>query len=222
LSPCRIDHITVTAPSLAVGAAFVRNALGVSPQTGGEHPRMGTHNLLLRLGDTLFLEVIAVNPSAGQPARPRWFALDTLAPQSAAALATWVVRTDDIRSKVSAASEPLGNIEPMSRGPLDWLITIPADGSLPLDGVAPTLIEWHCDDHPARKLDDQGMSLVKLELFHPEPGRIAKLLQSLALEAPVSIQAGPASRMVAHIQSPRGLRRLPADWPPLDERHFHF
>lgn len=208
MSPCRIDHITVTAPSLAVGAAFVRNALGVSPQNGGEHPRMATHNLLLQLGDALFLEVIAANPSAGQAARPRWFALDSLSPQSAATLATWVVRTDDIHATVSAATETLGNIEPMSRGSLDWLITIPADGSLPLDGVAPSLIEWHCDEHPASKLDDQGLSLVKLELFHPEPGRIAKLLQSLALEAPVSILAGPVPRLVAHIQTPRGLRRL--------------
>lgn len=214
LSPCHIDHITVTAPSLAAGAAFVRNALGVSPQTGGEHPRMGTHNLLLRLGDALFLEVIAANPSAVPPARPRWFALDMLNPQSAAALATWVVRTDDIHAKASAASETLGNIEPMSRGLLDWLITIPADGSLPLDGLAPTLIEWHCDDHPASKLDDQGLSLVKLELFHPEPGRITKLLQSMVVEAPVSILTGPVSRLVAHIQTPRGLRLLPGDLHP--------
>ena len=182
---------------------------------------MGTHNLLLRLGDALFLEVIAANPLAGQPARPRWFALDTLAPQSAAALATWVVRTDDIHSKVQAASEALGNIEPMSRGTLDWLITIPVDGSLPLDGVAPALIEWHSDEHPARKLDDQGLSLVKLELFHPTPERIANLLQSLAVEAPVAILPGPASRLVAHIQTPRGLRLLPAAMPsvqPGDEQ----
>jgi len=214
LSPCHIDHLTVTAPSLAVGADFVRKALGVSPQTGGEHPRMGTHNLLLRLGDTLFLEVIAANPSADQAARPRWFALDTLNPQSAATLATWVVRTDDIYAKVSAASKTLGNIEPMSRGLLDWLITIPADGSLPLDGIAPTLIEWHSEEHPARKLDDQGLSLVKLELCHPEPGRIAKLLRSLVVEAPVSILAAPVSRLVAHIQTPRGLRLLPGDLHP--------
>ena len=31
----------------------------------------------------------------------------------------------------------------MSCGSLNWLLTIPADGSLPIDGVAPTLIEWH-------------------------------------------------------------------------------
>lgn len=54
-----LDHITVTAFSLEAGAAFVSETLGVAPQAGGEHPRMATHNLLLRLGDAMFLEVIA-------------------------------------------------------------------------------------------------------------------------------------------------------------------
>jgi hypothetical protein len=206
---CRIDHLTITAPSLATGAAFVRDALGVAPQTGGEHPRMGTHNLLLRLGDSLFLEVIAANPAASAPDRPRWFALDTLTPQSAPALATWVIRTPDIRSAVAAASEPLGNIEPMSRGALDWLITIPADGSLPLAGAAPALIEWHTDTHPAGKLVDHGLSLARLELHHPDPNRLSRLLRSLELEAPVLVVAGEMPRLVAHIRTPQGLRVLP-------------
>lgn len=182
---------------------------------------MGTHNLLLRLGEAIFLEVIATNPSAIKPGRPRWFALDTVAPQSEAALATWVVRTTDIQTKVAASPEPLGEIEPMSRGPLNWLITIPADGSLALGGTAPTLIEWHTAVHPALKLKDQGLSLVKLELFHPDPERLANLLQFLEIEAPVSVLAGTVARLVAHIHTPQGLRLLssrqpsaPADRPP--------
>ena len=75
MTRCLIDHITVTAPTLEAGAAFVVQALGVAPQPGGEHPLMGTHNLLLKLSDTAFLEVIAVNPKATAPQRPRWFEL---------------------------------------------------------------------------------------------------------------------------------------------------
>ena len=151
-----IDHLTVTAFSLEVGAAFVSQVLGVMPQRGGEHPRMGTHNLLLRLGDTLFLEVIAPNPVAQAPARPRWFGLDRLGADSSPSLSTWVARTADIQASAAAASEPLGEIEPMSRGTLNWLITIPADGCVPLSGCAPALIEWHADVHPAAGLHDQG------------------------------------------------------------------
>lgn len=208
---CLIDHITVTAPTLETGAEFVRQALGVAPQRGGEHPRMGTHNLLLRLGDSLFLEVISVNPDAPSPARPRWFALDTLLPDSPPVLSTWVARTPDIHATASACSEAIGNIEPMSRGTLNWQITIPGDGSLPVNGIAPALIEWHTEVHPASTLQDHGLSLAHLELFHPEPERITRLLQSIGLDGPISVSPASSSRtarMVAHINTPRGLRSL--------------
>jgi hypothetical protein len=211
-----LDHITVTAFSLEAGAAFVFETLGVSPQIGGEHPRMATHNLLLRLGDTMFLEVIAPNPNAPAPPRPRWFALDSLGPKSVPSLSTWVVRSTDIRTTAAAASEPLGNVEPMSRGALNWLITSPADGSVPLDGTAPALIEWHTDVHPAANLQNKGLSLAKLQIHHPNPNRVSRLLSSLKLEAPVSVlapAAGASACLVAHINTPQGLRVLSAPQP---------
>ena len=136
-----IDHIAITAPTLEAGAELVKNSLGVAPQKGGEHPRMGTHNLLLRLGDSVYLEVIACNPAADKPERPRWFALDEVNKNTKAKVKTWVVRTEDIYSTLDACSERIGNVEPMSRGELNWLITIPEDGSLPINGGAPALIQ---------------------------------------------------------------------------------
>ena len=69
----RLDHIAVTAPSLAVGVEYVRQTLGVTPQVGGEHPRMGTHNYFLKLGEKVYLEVISINPDAPSPDRPDGF-----------------------------------------------------------------------------------------------------------------------------------------------------
>ena len=213
MSRCYIDHIAVTAASLEAGSEFISQTLGVEPQAGGEHPRMGTHNLLLRLGESLYLEVIASNPQAPAPARPRWFGLDSLRPDALPALTTWVIRTTDIYATAATCSEPLGNIEPMSRGSLNWLITIPADGLVPLNGVAPALIEWHTDGHPASRLQDVGLSLVKLEIFHPEPVRVSRLLSSICLEGPFFVYAlsgGSAPHLVAHIDTPQGLRKLSA------------
>ncbi|NKI97657.1 VOC family protein [Rhizobacter sp. SG703] len=210
---CQIDHLTVTAPTLAQGAAFVRDALGVELQPGGEHPRMGTHNLLLRLGDSLFLEVIAVNPDAPRPTRPRWFALDALHANAPPRLTTWVARTDDIRRAGASAPEALGPIEPITRGRLQWLITIPADGSLPLGGAAPALIEWQTPVHPASGLQDVGCSLQRFEVFHPEPDRIGALLAALGLAQAVVVSplpAGAAPRLVAQIRTPSGLRTIGA------------
>ncbi len=169
---------------------------------------MGTHNLLLRLGPTMFLEVIAPNPAAPAPPRPRWFALDCLQPDSPPALSTWVVRTTDMPASVAAATEALGRVEPMSRGALNWLITIPEDGSVALDGAGPALIEWQAAVHPASGLEDRGLALEKLEIIHPEPDRVARLLGALKLDAPVSVrhaQSGESARLAAHIRTPQGL-----------------
>lgn len=211
MSRCFTDHLVIVSPSLESGAAFIIKTLGVEPQTGGEHPRMGTHNLLVRLGEMTYLEVLAPNPDAPSPGRPRWFGLDDLRPDSEPSLSTWVVRTTDIVSKSAASSEPLGNVESMSRGDLNWLLTIPADGVIPLNGVAPAVIEWHTDVHPASRMEDAGLSLAKLEIFHPEPARVSRLLSSINLDGPFLISASlnaAAPHLVAHINTPWGPRRL--------------
>ena len=213
MTPCQLDHLVITASTLAQGAAFVRQALGVDLQAGGEHPRMGTHNLLLRLGDGLFLEVIAVDPEAPAPSRPRWFALDELRADDPPRLSHWVARTDDIQRATAEACEALGSIEPITRGPLQWLITIPVDGRLPLSGIAPALIEWQTPPHPASRLADRGCTLQRLEAVHPQPRRVASLLASLGLAQAVQVsapEAGAPPRLVAHILTPTGLRTLGA------------
>jgi hypothetical protein len=173
---------------------------------------LGTpRNLLTGRGDVLFLEIIAPNPDAPAPAGPRWFALDSLRPDSKPALCTWVARKSNIRATASACSEALGSMEPMSPGALNWLITIAAHGALPLNGIAPAFIEWKTDIHPAAKLQDHGLSLVRLELFHPEPERISRLLRSIGLEGPVAVSLLRGARvpyLVAQIDTPNGLRSL--------------
>lgn len=207
-----LDHIAVAAPDLASGARFVEHALGVRLQPGGVHSRMGTHNLLLRLGDDVYLEVIAPDPAAPQPGRPRWFELDRLAPASPPRVATWVARTDDIAAARQACGMEVGEAEPMTRGALSWRITIPADGSLPGGGAAPTLIQWDGAAHPAAALDDVGCTLEGLDLFHPEPARIRGVLDAMGFTGKVDVHAlpaGAASHLSVRVRTPYGLRTLP-------------
>ena len=152
-----IDHIAVAAHTLAQGVEYVRACLGIEMPYGGAHPRMGTHNHLVRLGPAVFLEVIAVDPAAPAPARPRWFGLDDPALQAELAAAprllTWVVRTGDIAGALLACSRPLGAIQPMTRGELRWLITFPDDGTMVDGGAMPALIHWHGPgEHPAGRM----------------------------------------------------------------------
>ena len=222
--PCEIDHLTITAPTLALGAAYVEQTLGVSMQPGGEHPRMGTHNLLLKLGDALFLEVIAANPAEARPPRPRWFALDALGADAAPRLAHWVVRpvrpvvppmarTDSIRSAPADCLAAAGIVETMTRGSLQWLITIPADGTLPLDGAMPALIEWQTPQHPGAQLLDSGCTLRGFEVHTSKPQHVRALLDRLALGTAVklvALSAGEPVRLLAHFDTPHGPRSVGA------------
>ena len=208
MSECVIDHIVIAAPELEAGAARVEKCLGVKPQMGGQHPRMGTHNRELRLGKEGYLEVIACNPSADQPDRPRWFAHDELDGAAPMRMQTWVARTGNIREALACSSETLGEIEAMSRGDLNWHISIPRDGRLPLGGSAPALIEWSDGMHPAAQLEDCGLSLAELQLYSPQPERVERLLDSLGFTGPVKVLAGKSAKLCALIDTPYGTRTL--------------
>lgn len=203
----QLDHIVVTAPSLFPGVEHVNQALGVTLEVGGEHPRMGTHNYFVKLGERVYLEVIAIDPEAPAPGRPRWYGLDE---GESLRLATWVARTNDIEAASLASPEPLGTVEPMSRSNFNWHITIPEDGSLPLDGIAPTLIQWQ-DAHPADGLQDAGCSLIRLAGFHPEPGKVDAMLTAIGFEGDFSVSPLPRGQrpyLVVHIDTPGGRREL--------------
>ena len=209
---CELDHLAVTAPALQAGVDWVYQVLGVAPDGGGEHPAMGTHNRLLRLGESTYLEVIAINPAAPTPDRPRWFGLDALTPDAPPRLRTWIARSDDIVASLAAAGEMLGTVTPMGRGALQWLITIPDDGKPTMGGVAPALIQWQgVLPHPATGLPDHGLRLRALELLHPRPHRVMALLQALGVQGPVQVRRsadGDGSSLMAHIDTPQGLRSL--------------
>lgn len=205
--PTCLDHITVVAASLEAGSRFVRESLGVEPQAGRSHPSMGTHNRLLRLGDTVYLEVIAADPDAPPPSRPRWFGLDHVSSATPPRLAAWVASTDDI---VSVAVPALGVVETMRREHHAWQMTLTADGDPPLSGAGPLLIQRAPGVHPARALPDAGLRLRWLRVHHPEPARVSALLAKLRLatQPEVRVVHGDTCSLVAEIDTPSGPRSL--------------
>lgn len=202
-----LDHLVITAGTRAAGMAYVADVLGVAMREGGEHPRMFTHNALLRLGEAEYLEVIAANPDAPAPARPRWFDLDRHGADAEPRLVTWVVRTSDIQAAASRSPIPLGQIEAMTRGSLSWLITIPPDGSLPLGGAGPDLIQWSTTEHPAASLPDMGCRLEELVIHHAEADRLEEFLKDIGFEGRVACARpepnhGPG--LTARMRTPTG------------------
>lgn len=206
------DHLVLAAADLDAGAAWLEGRLGVRLAAGGRHVRMGTHNRLLRLGERLYLELIAIDPEAAAPGRPRWFALDRLplARGDRPRLIHWVARSTDIYGDAAACTEPLGEILAMERGGYRWRITVPDDGHLPGAGLVPSLIQWDVPIHPAASLADAGCALMKLEAYHPQPASIRGALDSLGLGRQLDVHAADDGQalFVAYLRTPLGLVEL--------------
>jgi len=200
-----IDHLVIAAPSLAAGADYVRDTLGVEMAPGGEHPRLGTHHRLLKLGETTYLEVLAVNPNAPRPNHPHWFGLDSLASDAIPRLVAWVARVDDIRGVVAASSFDFGDVREMSRDDLTWLITVGRGGQLPLDGVAPVLIQWLTGKHPTSRLPDARCTLATLRGAYPDE---TAALTGLDVDPRWLFSSVRGPGLEASIQTPAGLRTL--------------
>ncbi|MCC5976355.1 MAG: VOC family protein [Rubellimicrobium sp.] len=195
----RLDHIAVTCADLDAGVARVEALLGAPLAPGGQHVRYATHNRLLGLGPDEYLEVIAPDPGAC-PSGPRWFALDHAAEPR---LANWIVAVPDLDAALSAAPPGAGSPVALSRGDLAWRIAVPDDGSLPMGGGFPTLIEWRSRPHPATALPDHGIRLTALEIHHPEAADLAARLGSLA-DLRLRFHRAAAPGLRARLATPAG------------------
>jgi len=206
-----LDHLTVAALSLDEGVAHVRRALGVEIPPGGAHPIMGTHNHLMQLGNSVFLEVIAPDPGV-TPQRPRWFGLDDPDMHRRLAcsprLLTWVVRVADIRTALADVPGAAGEPVQVSRGTLSWQISIAPDGSLPSGGAFPTLIEWPDGVLPGLSMPDLGCRLDRLSITHLDGASLAASLKSFFADDRVVISSGAEIELRAAIMTPLGPREL--------------
>ncbi len=173
---------------------------------------MGTHNALLRLGDRIYLEIIAIDPAATRPLRPRWFGLDGIALQAELTerprLIHWVARTSEIERRAAACPVALGTVHTMSRGDYRWRITIPDDGTLPAKGIVPTLIEWDVPQHPAESLPQSNVSIAGLAAAHPDPAAIRAALAALGLDSALPVTYDRDARLAAMLRTPRGIVTL--------------
>lgn len=200
----KLDHLAVASTDLAEGTAWVEEQLGVTLQPGGQHPRYGTYNTLLGLADGLYFEVIAKEPGAVPEAGHAWFGLDDFT--GPPRLANWICQTDDLAAALAKAPAAAGSARALTRGDLQWQITVPDDGSLPYQGAFPTLIEWGADmQHPSARLAPSGVRLRKLEVSHPDASDLMQMVD--LADSRVEMVLGPFG-LRATFDTPSGVRTL--------------
>jgi hypothetical protein len=214
--PLQLDHLVVLAPTLESGARHVSDALGCDTVEGGRHAAMGTHNRLLNLWGGQYLEVVAIDPQAEAPARPRWFGFDQPALQARLAdgpfLAHWVARVERPKHLARWRSQYPRRIAPvlaMQRGDFDWHITVPDDGSLPGDGLLPSLIQWTGPLHPSARLPEATLALRSLRGFHGQAATLQQELDWLGARHLLTLDATLVEpSLVAEFDTPHGVRIL--------------
>lgn len=217
-----IDHLVVAADSLEQGAAWCAATFGIQPSGGGKHPLMGTHNRVIAISSENFpdcyLEVIAIDPDAPEPGRPRWFGLDHPAVREAVResprLVHAVARTSRIemlrRDLATLALNP-GELLAARRdtpdGLLKWRITVRDDGLADCAGALPSLIEWE-GQHPCAHMPLTDVALQGLVLRGLPPQAVDVLkLPSVHTSPSDAVQNAP---LTATLESPRSLVVLDA------------
>lgn len=211
----RLDHLVVLAATLEQGAAWCASTLGIAPGPGGKHPLFGTHNRLLKIATAVYedayLEIIAIDPQAAPPARPRWFGLDDPHVQQRLQrdgphLAHVVARSPQLDMhrwgliQVGLQpGEPVKASRDTPQGPLAWEILVRPDGTPLCAGALPTLIQWQ-GRHPAQAMPDSGVTLQGLTL-RGVPARAATVLRLRGVDVRETLD-GPALEAV--LRTPKG------------------
>jgi hypothetical protein len=218
MKPAEFDHIVFACRDLDQGAAFVEEKLGVPSQPGGLHVKMGTHNRLLSLGPTSFLELIAIDPNGATPFQRRWFGLDDDSLQHEIShqpkLVHWVVRSPivgdasdtDIEQRTEAVRGVTGPIHPIQRGNFSWRITIPPQGTPMYGGVVPTVIQWDVPSPAYLSLIDQGVRLVGLKAAVEDQNlsRVRGALGAQRADHLIDLSVGREERLSVTLQVPKG------------------
>ncbi|BBK31491.1 glyoxalase-like protein [Stella humosa] len=209
----KLDHLTVIAPTLAEGVAHVRSCLGLEVPFGQRHAYMGTHNHLLQLGDGVYLEIVAVDPDAAGPGRPRWFGLDDQQAVRAdwdagRRLRGWVAGTDRIDMVLARREGTFGRKVSLPSSDPTFEFSLLDDGSLPLGGAAPSIIDRRGKARAMATMADLGARLRSFSLEHPEADAISALYRELAIERAPSVSHGGGLRYRARIETPGGMREL--------------
>lgn len=197
-----LDHVTLGTSSLAAGIAAVRDVLGIEIPPGGKHPDMSTHNRVVNVSESRFLELIAVDPDAPAVPHKRWFGLDDPAVKARIATAPrgvgWVVRTDDLDRVIAASPVELGEARRMSRGERTWRLTVPEAGAMPYDGLVPAFIEWSPGPHPSVGMQFRGPTLEAIEMRHPQADALRGVLQRLGVLDLVAVLEPAATASLAY------------------------
>lgn len=196
-----LDHILYAVPNLQKGTEDFEKLTGVQPAYGGKHTHLGTHNALISLGEEVYLELIAPDPTQSIPFENVIFDIGKI---KVPKIITWAVRSTNINelgSRIQISKIEDGKRIKEDGTSLKWKtagITEFADNS----GIVPFVIQWISIPHPANT-SPGGCELLEFSAEHPCPNKLTKLLSELSFS--FKIVKSQSVRLKAKINSPKGV-----------------
>jgi Glyoxalase-like domain len=183
-----IDHIVYAVPDFDYAIHDLEEKLGIKPVIGGRHLLRGTKNALLNLGNSCYLEILAVDHENTSFIGQRWMGMDLITQPT---ITRWAVQTYEIEKNSNLLNKLHQELGIPAQGErknaegetLRWKMTLPLPA--PEIDIIPFLIDWSSSDfHPTDRLE-AGCTLSGFTLFHPNPENIISLFNSLAFSLPI-------------------------------------
>ena len=168
----KLDHVVIAANNLDEGTSYVENKLNVKLSNIGYHRDMGTHNRVVKISKSVYLEVISIDPKCGHLNSKRWFNLDSLKLQSQLRKSPQVIGyvIENVDIKILKYYEPFFKA---SRGEYKWKFAMPGTNAsiladqTHLNGIIPSLINWE-SEKPINKMQDNHLNLEKIKVLLTE------------------------------------------------------
>jgi hypothetical protein len=199
-----IDHFMYAGPQLGPLCASFQALTGVEPQPGGRHPQLGTCNRLVGSGGSLYLELIAPDPSATatSPMRSGIEALDRPGLHRFVMNATGgdlgALQATYARARIPAQAHDMHRVTPAG-ATLRWRLLVPDTNRFGL--FAPFFIDWLDTPHPASSLPADFTTL-RCEAGHPCAGELSALWAELGVG--IELHPSDAPYMQLLVQTVRG------------------
>ncbi|WP_315773578.1 MULTISPECIES: VOC family protein [unclassified Bradyrhizobium] len=120
----------------------------------------------------------------------------------------WVARTDEINLLTAAYGNVFGEKVPLPPVNPSFDFVVPNDGSLPLDGAVPSIINRRGKPRAMAAIADLDARLESVTLEHPDPVTIRALYQELKVDRAPQVVNGSRLRYRALIKTPAGSKEL--------------
>ena len=205
----KIDHIVYCVKDLNKEIDHIEKLTGVRPKIGGIHQNNGTKNALLNLGNSCYLEILAIDKNNKEFEGARWMGIDLIDKPK---ITRWSLKSENLERDSEILSEQypeLGIINEGSRQTTNgqlllWKMILPL--ATPEIEILPFMTDWSQSDvHPSDSLQ-AGCMLQNIEFYHPNPSLLKPILSNLGVD--IIIKKSEKSRIVISVESPNGIVHL--------------